>query len=129
MNPCDSSDQCYSLRHFFALPLCSSGIHLCNQLDCNHVERSTFNISHTSYMNFSFLLLFYFGKQCKSVSALHRKLTLQSEMNLLGNCLVFTLPYFTILALSSFKFPGCLLSPKVTKLEEGMGCYFLTANL
>lgn len=63
------------------------------------------------------------------VSALRRKLTLQSETNLLGNCLVFTLLYFTTLALSSFKFPGCLLSPKVTKLAEGRGRYVLTAGL
>lgn len=71
------------------------------------------------------LLLFCFGKQCRSVSALQRKFTVQSEMNLLRKCQLFTLLYFTILALSSFKFLGCFLSPKVTKLRrEGVSFFF-----
>lgn len=39
--------------------------------------------------------------------------------------LVLTLLYFTILALSSFKFLGCLLSPRVNKLEGRKGVIFL----
>ena len=74
------------------------------------------------------VLWFCFGKQCRYFSALHRKLTAQSEMNLFRNCLVFTLLYFTILALSPFTFPGCFLSPKVTKLEEG-GVLFSSSQL
>lgn len=113
----DSLHQCHSLKYFFALPLCFSGIHLCNQLDWNQVESFAF-IFLTLPTLLYFLLLFCFGKQCKSVSALLRILTLQSEMNLLGHCLVFTLLYFTVLALSSFKFPGCRFPPKVSKLVE-----------
>ena len=80
------------------------------------------------FHEFFFLLWFCFGKLCRYFSALHRKLTAQSEMDLFRNCLVFTLLYFRILALSPFTFPGCFLSPKVTKLEEG-GVLFSSSQL
>lgn len=49
---------------------------------------------------------------------------MQCGVNILENCLVFTLLYFTILVLSSFKFAGCLLSPRITKLEGSRGVIF-----
>lgn len=71
------------------------------------------------FHEFFFYCGFVLESNADIFSALHRKLTAQSEMNLFRNCLVFTLLYFTILALSPFTFPECFLSPKVTKLEEG----------
>lgn len=87
-------------------------------------QRFAFNTTHTSYMNF-FLLLFCFGKQCESLTALYRKCTLQPWVHILENCLVFALLYFTVLVLSSFKFAGCLLSLRITKLEGTRGVIFL----
>lgn len=122
-DPCDRANQCSSWKHFFALRLCFSSIHLCHQQAWNHIE-ICFQY-HSYFLHEFFLLLFCFGKQCESLTALYRKFTLQPWVNILENCLVFALLYFTVLVLSSFKFAGCLLSLSITTLEGTRGVIFL----
>lgn len=128
-SPSDGSDQClpWNVSPLFCSALCTL---LSTQQDWDLAWICCLE-SSISFLREMLALLFWCGTQLSlslSLLALYRKFTLQSKMNILGNCLLFTLLYFYNTCTFLIEVSGMPLSPGGTKLEGGRGVIFLRVS-